>query len=96
MFFSLFLSDEVGCFSSFPSILLGSFENEINWFEPPFSKQMEKMVKKCASLAKTKRLRFFAVENHVHCYGAQDYSPDTEPKAFRCNFRVGLENHYYV
>ena len=96
MFPFLCLSDGVGCFSKFSTILLQSFKDEINWFVPPFSKQMEKMVEKCARLAKTKGLSFFAVEDYGNCYGAQDYSSGTEPKANRCNFGVGLENYFYV
>ena len=54
------------------------------------------MVEKCAHVAKTKGLRFFAVENYGNCYGTRDYSPGTQLKATRCSFGVGLENHYYV
>jgi len=93
----LFLSDRVGCFGNFPSTLLGSFRDDINWFVPlPFSKQMEKMIKKCSRVTIAKKLKFFAVENYGNCYGAQEFSPDSEAKSTRCNFGVGLENCYYV
>ena len=94
--FYFYLPDGVGCYGNFPSTLLGEFSNEIDWNKPPFSKQMEKMVEKCARVAVTKGLRYFAVENFGNCYGARDYSPGGEPKATRCNFGVGLENYYYV
>lgn len=90
-----FLSDGVGCFSSFPSTLLGRFSDEIDWFVPPFSKQMEKMIKKCAHVAIAKRMRFFAVENFGNCYGTQEFA-GSETKSTKCNFGVGLENNYYV
>ena len=54
------------------------------------------MVKKCAHVAKTKGLRFFALENYGNCYGNREYSPGTLLKATRCNFGVGLKNYYYV
>ncbi|XP_078378395.1 SCO-spondin-like isoform X2 [Oculina patagonica] len=83
----------IGCYQHFPSVLLGDFTDEIDWFAH-FSTQMQKIVKKCADLAVKKRHRYFALENYGNCYGAQD-SP-SGAKVTRCNFGVGLENHYYV
>lgn len=94
--FSFFLSDRVGCYRNFPSSLLQDLRNDISWSFPPFSKQMDKIVKKCAHLAKTKRMRFFGVENYGNCYGVQSFSPGNQLKTNRCNYGVGLRDNFYV
>ena len=96
LLFLSILSDRVGCYGSFHSTFLGSFRDEIQWFVPPFSKQMQKMVDKCARLVVTKGLRYFGVENFGNCYGAKDYSSGGEPMALECNFGVGLENFFFI
>lgn len=91
----LSFSAGIGCYENFPSVLLGSFTDEIDWFAH-FASQMEKIIKKCAHLAVKKRHRFFAVEGYGNCYGAQSSPSGGEMKATRCNFGVGLDNYYYV
>ncbi|KAM7440695.1 hypothetical protein ABFA07_010097 [Porites harrisoni] len=88
--------DPVGCYRNFPSSLLQDLRNDISWSFPPFSKQMDKIVKKCAHLAKTKRMRFFGVENYGNCYGVQSFSPGNQLKTNRCNYGVGLRDNFYV
>ena len=92
-FFSL--SAGIGCYGNYPSVLLGSYTNEIDWFAR-FASQMETIIKKCAELAVKKRYRYFAVEGYGNCYGAQNSPSGGGPKTTRCNFGVGLNNHYYV
>lgn len=85
----------IGCYDNYPSVLLDSYTDEIDWFAQ-FASQMEKIIKKCAQLAAKKRYRYFAVEGYGNCYGAQNSPSGGGPKATRCNFGVGLDNYYYV
>ena len=94
-FFCLSFSAGIGCFENYPSDLLGSYTDEIDWFAH-FASQMDKIIKKCADLAVKKRYRYFAVEGYGNCYGAQSSPSGGGPKATRCNFGVGLDNYYYV
>jgi len=95
VFFFFYLSAGIGCYDNYPSVLLDSYTDEIDWFAQ-FASQMEKIIKKCAQLAAKKRYRYFAVEGYGNCYGAQNSPSGGGPKATRCNFGVGLDNYYYV
>ena len=94
------LAVDMGCYGKsnlFPD-LLGDLRGEINWSTTSFGEEMKRIVQKCASMAMKKKLRFFAVENFGKCYGnlLQVYTFDANTKGKRCNYGVGLVDHYYV
>ncbi|XP_067056574.1 coadhesin-like isoform X2 [Acropora muricata] len=90
-------TDGVGCYAKFPhSILLGGFKSEIQWFGRPLPNQMEKVIKKCASVAAKKGMKYYALEDFGNCYGARTFSAYSQTKATCCFFGIGLKNVFFV
>ncbi|XP_044164585.1 SCO-spondin-like isoform X4 [Acropora millepora] len=89
--------NEVGCYGKFPgSSLLRGFKSEIQWLVPPLYKQMEKVIEKCARVAREEGMNFFALEDFGNCFGAREFPAGSQTDAMACNFGVGFQNVFFV